>query len=384
MNYSIFARYLQYQFYRFSQRLQARYRRFYNTAGRALRFALILLSGDQIQLAVIIFLITVTVGTLGYSILWGWGTVDAFYMTMISLTTVGFGEIRPLNNEGRIFTVLLILAGVSIFAYGISGAVDEIISGRVIAKLTGQRRGNVLEELRNHYIIAGFGRVGKEIALAFKHENIPFLVIDHEEMSISDANELGYLALLGNASEDEILNLAHIDHARGLIAAAGDDATNIYIVLSARGLNTTLQIIARASDVNAEPKMIRAGADHAISPYVLSGRRMAGLALRPHVIDFLDLTAQSDKLDQMLEEVVVEENSVIANKTVREIDLRRRTGANILAIYRPNRELVSNPSASTLLEPGTRLILLGTRDQLQVTEALSRNFLQLIHSGEES
>jgi len=324
-----------------------------------------------------VLLLTMTIGTLGYMILEGWPIIDAFYMTMITLSTVGFGEIRALSDLGRIFTVLLILTGVSVVAYGISSAIEELVSGTLFERITDRQKEEVLRDLKNHYIVAGFGRVGREVANAFANENVAFVVIDSDEDSIALAKSLGYLTLQGSATEDATLLEAGIEQAQGLVAAAGLDATNVYIVLSARGLNDNLFIISRSDDEASEPKIRRAGANRVASPYTLSGRRMASMALRPHVVDFVDITFQSDILEQSLEEVVVEEGSILVNKTIGEVDLRRRTGANILAIYGADGKLLSNPTAATLLDAGTRLILLGTRDQLNVTEALARDFMKI-------
>jgi voltage-gated potassium channel len=227
--------------------------------------------------------------------------------------------------------------------------------------------------MHDHFIIVGFGRVGREVAAVLASEGVPFVVIDQSEEAIAQATDLGYVSLHGTATEDETLREAGIEEARGFVSCAGNDATNVYAVLTARGLNENLLIIARVTEDHSEPKMLRAGADRVISPYALSGRRMANLAIRPHVMEFLDITSQSSELEQALEEVIVEEGSIIVNQTIEQVDLRRRTGANILALYLLSGEWVSNPPATTLLEPGTRLILLGNRDQLAVTEALARS-----------
>lgn len=342
-----------------------------------------IIKGIQVQIVVSGLLGVLSLGTIGYMVIEGWNIVDALYMTMITITTVGFGEVHPLSDIGRIFTVIVLLLSLGIVTYGVSGAVEYVVTGQVLMKLDERHKREQLSRMQNHFIVVGFGRVGREVAAAFARESVPFLVIDSKPDVLKLAQELGYLAVEGSATEDETLLKAAIDRARGLVACAGTDATNVYAVLTARGLNEKLLIIARAIDDHSESKMLRAGANRVISPYVLSGRRMADLAVRPHVVDFLDLTSASSEIEQALSEVIVEEGSIIVNQTIGQVDLRRRTGANILALFLPNGEWVSNPTASTLLEPGTRLIILGNNDQLEVTAALARSLAVFNPEGQE-
>lgn len=346
-------------------------------------FLLVLLDGAQIQLVGLGLGLTTIIGTLGYMIIERWNIVDAFYMTVITLSTVGFGEVLPLSALGRVFTVVLILVGIGLFTYGVSSAIEYVATGEVLLTLEARRKEERLFTMKNHFIIVGFGRVGREVAGAFNAEQVPFVVIDVRDGSIEAATERGYICVQGSATEDLVLLEAGIEQARGLVACAGSDATNVYAVLTARGLNEKLLIIARAIDDNSEAKMMRAGADRVISPYTISGRRMANLAVRPHVVDFLDIASATTEIEQALEEVIVEDGAIIANQTIGQVDLRRRTGANILALYLPNGDWVSNPTTATILEPGTRLILLGNRDQLDVTEALARSLPNLANKDGE-
>lgn len=371
------------RFRRYARQLRTRLQAMKTSSERPIQFMGVLLEGPEIQLTLAVLLITLTIGTMGYMVLESWNFVDSFFMSVITLTTVGYGEVKPLSANGRIFSILLIFGGVTVVAYGASSTVEYMVTGKAVNRLIERHRNEMMKSLKNHFIIAGFGRVGREVALNFSKENIPFIVIDVNQDVLDEATQLGYLTFKGSATEDDTMREAGIAHARGVVAAAGDDAVNVYVVLTARGLNENLYIIARATAVGSESKLIRAGANRVTSPYILSGQRMADLALRPHVVDFLDLTSKSNVLDQSLEEVVVEEGAIIANKTIAQIDLRRRAGANILAIYDAKGELLSNPTATTILEPGTRLILLGTNDQLSVTEALARNFIQLTQQAEE-
>lgn len=356
---------------------------FKKASERPTRFFKVMLQGPEIQLTIGVLLVTLTIGTIGYMVFERWTFVNSFYMAVITLTTVGYGEVEPLSEQGRIFSIFLIFGGVTVLAYGASSTVEYIVTGKAVQRMANQEREKVMAVLNEHFIIAGFGRVGHEIANNFASEGIPFIVIDEDDDAIETAINAGYLVLQGSATEDDIMRDARIDQARGVVAATGNDAVNVYVTLTARGLNEKLFIIARATDAGSESKLLRAGADRVTSPYSLSGRRMANLALRPHVVDFLDITAKTNVLDQSLEEIVIEDGAIIANKTIGQIDLRRRAGANILAIYDPNGLLMSNPSATTILEPGTRLILLGSHDQLSVADALAKNVAKLMQENEE-
>ncbi len=342
-----------------------------------MEFLNVMIEGVQVQIVVLGLLITIACGTVGYMLIEGWNLLDAFYMTMITLTTVGFGEIRELGQVGRIFTVVLIVAGFGMLTYGVSSAIEYVATGQVTARLEERRLRQRLNEMRNHFIVAGFGRVGYEVAAAFAQETVPFVIIDVRDDARELATELGYTFIQGSVTEDEVLIEAGIERARGLVACAGNDATNVYAVLTARVLNESLLIIARVTDDESEKKVRRAGANRVISPYVLSGRRMANIAVRPHVTDFLDITAATGGIEQTLEEVIIEDDSVIVNQTIGQIDLRRRTGANILALHLPNGDWVTNLTSATILEPGARLILLGNRDQLDVTRTLAQSVSKL-------
>ncbi|NDJ86121.1 MAG: potassium channel protein [Chloroflexi bacterium] len=364
---------IQRRLYHLTNNLQTRWQAAATASKRSREFLRAMSEGVQIQIVGLGLLFTMVVGTIGYIIIEDYDFVDSLYMTIITLTTVGFGEVRALSHEGRMFTVVLILIGVGLLTYGFSSAIEYVASGQVWDRLERRHKREKLYTMHDHFIIVGFGRVGREVAAVLASEGVPFVVIDQSEEAIAQATDLGYVSLHGTATEDETLREAGIEEARGFVSCAGNDATNVYAVLTARGLNENLLIIARVTEDHSEPKMLRAGADRVISPYALSGRRMANLAIRPHVMEFLDITSQSSELEQALEEVIVEEGSIIVNQTIEQVDLRRRTGANILALHLLSGEWVSNPPATTLLEPGTRLILLGNRDQLAVTEALARS-----------
>ena len=344
-----------------------------------------ILVGAQIRSLLVMILGILVVGTGGYMLLSDMAPVDGFYMTMITISTVGFGEIGgDLNWAARLFTILLIVLALTVLTVALGSTVEYVATGELLKTVAESQRRTMISDMQDHFVVAGFGRVGQEVTLALQQEGVPFVVIDPSPEVAEKAHEDGILVITGTATEDDTLHAAGIDRARGVICATGSDATNVYIVLTARGLNSELFIISRASDESSEAKLLRAGADRVISPYILSGRRMANLAVRPFVVEFLDVTGSAGELEKTLEEIVVEEGSIIQNRTIGEADLGNRTGALVLALYRSTGELLTNPRVETLLEPGTRMIVLGTRDALDVTEALARNFLNLSQEREAS
>lgn len=336
-----------------------------------------LLTATQMRGLLVLISAVMLFGMAGYMLIEGWNAFDALYMTIITVATIGYGETHPLSNEGRIFTITLILLTITVLAYGLSSAVDYVATGQLLKHVAEGQRNSMIKGIKQHFIVAGYGRVGREVASGLRQEGTAFVVVEQDPANIEKAQADGCLVIVGNATEDEVLQQSGIERAKGVICATGSDATNIYIILTARGLKPDLFLIARASDENSEAKMLRAGADRVISPYVLSGRRMANLAVRPYVVDFLDVTGTTGEIEKTLEEIVVEAGSIIENRTIGEAAFSNRTGALILALYRSTGELLTSPHPETLLEAGTRMIVLGTRDALDVTTALSRNFTQL-------
>lgn len=310
------------------------------------------------------------VGTAWYWLVEGWSALDAFYMTVITLTTVGFQEIYPLGARGRLFTTFLILLGVGGVAYGLSTVGEYLLTAGVIERL--QKRG-VMREIKKmdgHLIICGAGRVGMTAGATMEEMGSSFVLIDEDPQDLEEAHERGWVALEGDATRDEMLQDAGIERASGLLVCTGSDATNLFIVLSARALNPDLFIVARSIDAANDAKMRRAGADKVISPYQIGGRHMANLALRPHVTEFLDVVTLDSGLELWLEEVMVRQDSEMAGKTVVEADLRRRTGVTLIALLRGQDKTMLTPDENTRFEVGDELIVLGTRSQLSRLEAL--------------
>ena len=313
-------------------------------------------------------LIIIAAGVIGYVIIESWSFIDALYMTIITITTVGYDEVHPLTTTGRIFSIFLIVGGVSGALYALTGIAGYIIEGHLGTTLGRRRMETAIAKLKRHFILCGYGRVGREIARLFAEENVPFVVIGKDRDSIADAEKDGHLYILADATDDEVLKQAGIERARGLVATVGSDADNVYITLSARGLRPDLFIEARASSSAAETKLKKAGATRIISPYSLGARRMAQLALRPGIVDFIDTVIQRRGKEFQMENITVSHDSALVGLTTEET--RQRTKANILAISRKSGKLVANPPGEETIESGDRLITLGTREQLAALEEI--------------
>ncbi len=305
-------------------------------------------------------------GIVGYIVIEGWSFLDSLYMTIITITTVGFSEVHPLTSNGRIFSIFLMVGGVGGALYALTGIIEYIIEGHFSTTLGRRRMKARITKLKRHFILCGYGRVGEKIAATFKEEEVPFIIIDDRPGCIARAEEAGHLYLQGDATSDEVLAEAGIDQARGLVAAVGTDADNIYITLSARGLRPDLFIEARASSDEAEKKLKRAGADRIVAPYRIGARRMAMLALRPAVVDFIDTVIRHSGPELQMENIAISKGSSLAGQTVDAV--RRCSDANILAISKKSGRLLANPSGDEKISVGDSLITIGTKEQLASLE----------------
>ena len=315
-------------------------------------------------------ILVVGVGVVGYMLIEGWSLTESLFMTVITLTTVGFGEIRPLSPVGRWFTIVLILLGVSTIAYSLGVAGEYLLTADVGRRLRRRRMRKTIEKMQDHVIVIGYGRVGQSAAEALQDSSQKMVLIEKVEESAQAAIAKGLVVIQGDATDDEVLQEAGIVYARTLLVCTGDTRDNLFIVLSARGLNTDLRIIAR-SDVESKAKMRRAGADRIVSPYQTGGKYMANIALRPHVADFLDVVTLDNGLELWLEELTIEPGSELVGQTVGQADIRQRTGVTLAAVLRHQSQQMLTPEAATYLESGDKLIVLGSRTQLAAMEALT-------------
>ncbi|MFC1991267.1 potassium channel family protein [Chloroflexota bacterium] len=315
-----------------------------------------------------ILLAIIAVGTTGYTVIEGWSFLDSLYMTVITITTVGYAEVHPLSISGRIFSIFLIIGGVSGALFTLTGIIEYVLEGNIRTTWGRRSMKNKIAGLKDHIILCGFGRVGEEISRTFKEEGAPFVVIENNPERVSRAEQEGYLCLPGDATSDEVLKEAGIERARGLVAALGTDADNTYITLSGRELRPDLFIEARASGVEAEKKLRSAGANRIVSPTSIGARRMAMLAMRPAVVDFIDTITRNRGPELQLENVAINNESTLAGQTVD--DVRQCSKANVLAINKKTGRLIPNPSGEEKIQAGDSLIMMGTSEQLSSLEAI--------------
>ncbi|MGB3632708.1 MAG: potassium channel protein [Rubrobacteraceae bacterium] len=321
--------------------------------------------------AILLLVAVVVVGTAGYMVLEGWGFLDAFYMTIISITTAGYNEVRQLDTVGRLWTMFVLVSGVGILFYSIVAFVELAVEGTVQRYLGRRRMDARISKLRDHYVLCGYGRVGRQVAEELSEEGVSFVVIEKDTKNADECAERGYLEILGDASEDEVLEAANVGRAKALITALDSDAANVFITLSARKMNPGLFIVSRADSDGSAAKLEIAGADRTLSPYSVGGRRLASLATRPSVVDFLDVVSRGNhNIEFRLEEFSIDDGSPLAGHTIGEIDVFGRSGARILAIIREGREFTTNPTAEDSIFSGDILILLGTPEQIEKLQAL--------------
>jgi voltage-gated potassium channel len=320
--------------------------------------------GNRLIKAVSIFSFIILAGTGLFMWIEKWPAFDALYMTIITITTVGFGEIRPLSQTGRIVTISLVVLGVGAFTYTFGTIAEYIVAGEFRGMLEQRRRRAQISKMNDHIIVCGFGRVGQQVATELSRAGVDFVVIDSKPASVERARESGYLVIEGNAGADEILRSAGILLARGLIASVNSDADNLLITLSARALSPNLYIITRANYEETEGKMRIAGANRVISPYSIAGHRMAEMLLRPDIVDFLDVIMNNEELELWLENLTIAAGCELEDCTIGDARVRETTGANILAVKKIDGRLLINLDARTVLAAGDVLMALGTRSQL--------------------
>jgi voltage-gated potassium channel len=311
------------------------------------------------------------IGTLWYKFVERWTWEDSAYMTVITLATVGYGETQPLGARGRLFTIALILMGVVSIGYIVNRFTEAVIEGYFQQGIRLRRQRRLMESLSEHYIICGFSRTGRQIAMEFSSEDVPFVVIDSRAESVQKAQSLDFIVYQGDATLDETLLKVGIERAICIVAALPSDAENLYIVLSAKTLNPSIRAIARASNEEALQKLQRAGADAVVSPYITGGKRMAAAALRPQVMDFVDGMLSGTDRQLYMEEFLIDPISCsFVGQTLGQARLRGQTGALVLAIRRASGELIGGPMADTVFMAGDALIAMGTAEQLRALNQL--------------
>lgn len=320
---------------------------------------------SKIYLALALMVMVLAFGVLGYRIVADYSWVDAFYMTIITVTTVGFSEVRPMGPEGKIFTIVLIITSVFIVGFAISIVTEYLLSRNSIELLKKKKMKNAIENLNQHVIVCGFGRNGMQAAERLKAYKRPFLVIEKDK-EVIERFEDDILFIEGDANDDDVLLEAGIERAQFLIAALPDDAANLFVVLSARQMKKDLFIISRASLVNSQKKLFLAGANKVIMPDKIGGDHMASLVVMPDLITFMDKLSMEGENTTNLEEVAIEDfSNQIECNSLRDLDLRKKTGCTIIGYISPDGKYIINPEADMQLQPKSKVIVLGRPEQIK-------------------
>lgn len=323
-------------------------------------------------LGVLLFLAVSAVGTIGYSVIEGWSLWDSAFMTIITVSTVGYGYVHPLSRVGEVWTAFVLLGGVATLYYTAFVLMALVVDGGLHRGFAQRRFNRMLDQLTNHFIICGYGRIGSTIAEEFRRQGVPYVVIDRDPEKVHGIIAGGGLAVEADASREEVLKRVGLDRARGFIAAVSTDAENVYAVLTARVLRPDIFIIARISSDDAESKLKRAGADRVISPYTLGAIQMAHTALRPAVVDFMRLATSSEHLDLSAEQIELAGHGTLVGKTIREAELRQRYGVMVVAIRRKEGHMEFNPPPEARLHGGDQLVLLGSAENLRLLDKEAR------------
>ena len=326
---------------------------------------------SKINKTLFLVVIILSIGTIGYMLLSQYSFVDALYMTVITVTTVGFGELRPFSPEEKIFTIFLILTSITVFGYAVSVFSEYLVSGRFFEHFKQRKVEKQIANLKGHTIVCGYGRNGRQAAAKLKKYNKPCVVIEKSQTVLKEIEAEGFLYFHGDATEDASLLSAGIARAESLITALPSDADNLYVVLSSRQLNTTSNIVSRATDESTEKKLKIAGADNVIMPDRIGGAYMASLLVTPDLVEFVNRISLSGDDAANLEEIAVDDlPKQYLLQSIRDLDLRNKTGCNVIGFITAEGDYIINPSSDTILKAKSNLILLGSSDQLSKLKML--------------
>ena len=338
-----------------------------------------------LQKAFIMLVLVIIIGTVGYMIIENQNFLESFYMVIISLTTIGYGEVFFLGTGGKIFTIILIIVGVGTVGYTLVSAVEFMIENSLTGYMGRRKMRKEIENMSGHYILCGYGRVGQHIAQDLSEAGANFLIIEKNPMAAESAKEKGFISIREDATNDEVLKGAGIEKAKGLVTALSSDAENLYITLTARELCPHLFIVSRCDSEESEPKLRRAGADRVISPHSIGGRRMAAMLLKPMVWDYLDLVTRGEyiefnveDLEWRIDDVEIQPNSYIDGKSIEDSKIYSVSGALVLAVKKRGMSFDTSPSKVSRLDAGDYIIAIGTVEQLAKLEELatSKTWLQ--------
>ncbi|MGH9900305.1 MAG: potassium channel family protein [Pyrinomonadaceae bacterium] len=337
-------------------------------------------SRARLVYSLVALVLAVTFGTAGFMLVEGWSLADSLYMTVMTVTTVGYGPPHALTGAGRNFTIVFMIVGVGVAGYALSSAVQTLVQSEMMAAFGQRRRHREMSKLSDHFIICGAGRVGMRILREMRRAGVPFVVIEKNPQKIANLVERGSHVVAGDATLEETLREAGVGRARGLAACLPDDADNVYVVLTARDLSRELYIVARAVEEQAEPKLIKAGANRVVAPTIIGSHRMAQALIKPAVADFMD-SITAENLDLGFEQVDVAEHSVYAGRELRQTNIRSELDVVIVAIRRRSGEMIFNPSGEARIEAGDLLIAIGRAETLAVLSKQARGAARPQASG---
>lgn len=331
------------------------------------------LNVGSVRKGVSLLFLVLLIGTVWFSVMENFTPLDALYMTVITVSTVGFKEVQNLDNSGKLFVVFLIISGLTVLTYTLGAVGRVIIEGSIQRYLGRQRMMREVEKLKNHYLICGHGRMGKILCEELQREGVDFVVIEGDPLVAEKLVEIGYLVVEGDATEDKVLEKAGVARAKGLVAVVSNNVNNLYITLSAREMsreeNPGLYILSRATDASASEKITRAGANRVISPYAIGGMRIVQALLRPTVSDFMDVATQTSGLDLMFEELKVSDSTGLDGVAIKDSGIRQNFDVIVIAIKKPSGRMIFNPGPDVIMQVGDVLIVLGDRDQLTRLES---------------
>jgi len=317
----------------------------------------------------ILILLVIFIGVTGFHIIEDWPLFDSLYMTVITIFTVGFNEVRDLSPLGRVFTIFIILGGVGTVLFAFTKAAEIVFEGGMRKFWRRRKMEKGLKNLNNHYIICGYGRMGKIVSERLYEENLPFVIIENNPTKIEDLHsERKYLFIPGDTTQEEILLQAGIKKAKALAALLPSDADNLYLVLTVRLICPSLFVLSKAVDEEAEKKILQIGANKVVSPYKLSGLKIAQGLIRPTVVDFLDLIIRRKELSLYMEEYTVKKESPLIDKTISELNIRQRANVIVVAVKKPGKDIIFNPLSNFTIETGDTLLVLGDKEGIKQFE----------------
>jgi voltage-gated potassium channel len=325
---------------------------------------------SKLRLSLLLLALIITVGTAGYSLIEQWTIIESLYMTVITLATVGFSEVRPLSESGRVFTMFLIVFGAFNAGFVVTAIGQMVLEGQLQAILGRRKMERKVQQLKDHVILCGYGRVGRQVAQEFARRRTPFVIIERAEVMIPPDDRDKYIFLTGDAADDDMLMRAGIERARAIVSTLPDDADNVYLALTAHQISPDLQIIVRAETQTAKKKLLRAGASRVVCPHELGGTQMAMATLRPNVVDFFHLASEIPGGAKFgIEEISVGEGGCLAGKTIIDAAIKSKYDAIVVGLRKRSGELIFNPPGSTIMEATDILIVLGESEKLETLSA---------------